>query len=137
MGNYAPNLARDKGGEPMQQFNTPSSVVASRASENAITSSVITLGHDTTALEIAAVGGTGFMRWVRTGDTTASVVAVAGSTANFNHVIPSGTMRRFVVPIETANVNPGSVQGVNRALGLYQRVAYQTAAAASILTTEY
>ena len=136
MPNYAPNLARDKGGQPMQQFNTPSSVLVSRASENATTSSVITLGHDTTALEIAAVGGTGVMRWVRTGDTESSVVAVAGS-ANFHHVIPSGTMRRFVIPIETANVNPGSVQGANRALGLYQRVAYKTAGIASILTTEY
>ena len=136
MPNYAPNLARDKGGEPMQQFNTPSSVLVSRASENATTSSVITLGHDTTALEIAAVGVTGFMRWVRTGDTEASILVTAAGS-NFHHAIPSGTMRRFVVPIETANVNPGSVQGINRALGLYQRVAYKTAGIGSVLTTEY
>ena len=76
------------------------------------------------------------MRWVRAAETQASIINVAG-TANFAHVIPSGQVRRFIVPREVHVSAPSSVQGVNRAEGLYQRVAWKTQGAASILATEY
>ena len=114
--------------------------MAIRGSENGTASSVISTTHDTTALEIAAVGGTGFMRWVRTGDTQASLVS-AVSGANFEHVIPTGTVRRFVIPIEAqatqGQSNTASMVGINRREGLYQRYAIKTAGNASILATEY
>ena len=134
--NYAPKLPQDKNGNPMQQFPSPKLALTRYTSENATVSSVISVTHDTTVLEIAAVGGTAAMRWVTTGDTQASVVTIAGSTSNYDHVIPSGTMRRFVIPIES-NPQTGSVQGINREIGLYQRVAIKSIGIASVLTAEF
>ena len=133
--NYAPNLPRDKSGEAMQEFPSPTSVLARYGAENATASSVISLTHDTTLLEIAAIGNSAVMRWVRTADTQSSIVS-AVSGANFNHVIGVGTVRRFVVPIES-NPQTGSVQGINRELGLYQRVAIKSIGTASVLLVEY
>ena len=108
------------------------------SSENASVSSVISLTSITSAIEIAAVGGPAVVRWIKTSDTQASVVS-AVSGANFDHVIPTGTFRRFVVPIEvnpTTNNATGSL-GTNLANGLYQRVAYKSIGTASVLATEY
>ena len=124
----------------MQEPNWQASMLANYGSENGTASSVISLTHDTTALEIAAVGGTAYMRWVRTAETQASVVnAVSG--ANFTHVIPTNTYRKFVIPIESAPTmgqsNTASMVGINRREGLYQRVAVKTQGNASVLVTEY
>ena len=141
MANYAPRISRDRDGNPLQEFNLQASLVATYGSENGTASSVISVSHNTTALEIAAVGGAGFMRWVRTGDTEASVVSAAGATGNFAHVIPTNTVRKFVIPIEAMPTmgasNTASMVGINRREGLYQRVAIKTAGIASILVTEY
>ena len=135
MANYAPNLPKDKGGTPMQEFNMQASVLATYGSENATASSVISTTHDTTALEIAAVGGTAVMRWVRTAETQASVISAAGG--NFAHVIPTNTVRRFVIPIESMATQGASMMGVNRANGLYQRYAIKSVGIASVLVTEF
>ena len=135
MRNYAPPLPRGKDEEAMQEFPAPTSVLARYGSENSTSSSVISLTHDTTLLEIAAIGNSAVMRWVRTADSQSSVVSAASGT-NFNHVIGSGTVRRFVVPIET-NPQTGSVQGINRELGLYQRVAIKSIGIASVLMAEF
>ena len=135
--NYAPAMAAGKNGIPIQNAPPPTSVLASYNRESGVASSVISVSHDTTMLEIAALGGSAAMRWVRTGDTQASIVAVV-SGANFAHVIPTGTVRQFVIPIEAIGSSGASVQGVNRAEGLYQRVAIISAgAASSVLLTEY
>ena len=96
--NPYPNLPITTGQHPMQEYVTHASVKAIYASENAAVSSVITLTPDTTVLEIAAIGGTAGVRWVRTGDTQGSVVTAAGGNAAF--IVPSGTVRKFAVPIE-------------------------------------
>lgn len=114
----------------------PYKAISRYLDENGAASSVISLTHDTTAIEIAAQGNPVVMRWVATTDTQASVVAIAGSTANFDHVIPANTVRRFVVPIEVGT-GTSSVQGANREYGLYQRVAYATQGIASVALTEY
>ena len=141
MSNYAPRLARDKDGNPMQEFNLPTSVLATYARDNVTASSVISVTHDTTALEVAAVGGAAVMRWVRTADTEASVVSAADLTENFAHVIPTNTVRRFVIPIESIPTSgasfSASMVGVNRKEGLYQRVALKTVGVASVLVTEF
>lgn len=116
------------------------------ASENAAASSVVTLTSMATALEITVVGGSvagggaasAVIKWIKTTDTQASVVAAAVG-ANFDHVVFSGSVRRFVVPIET---NPNTFNstgslGPNPANGLYQRIAWKTTGNASILATEY
>ena len=134
--NYANRLPQDKNGEAMQEYPSPKLALARYASENSSTSSVISVTHNTTTLEIAAVGGAAAMRWVTTGDTQASIISIAGTTSNFDHVIPTGTMRRFVIPIES-NPQTGSVQGINREIGLYQRVAIKSIGVASVLLAEF
>ncbi len=135
MNNYSPRIPRDKTGEPLQHV-VSEPALAQYSSENASSSSVISVTHDTTALEISAVGGAAVMRWVTTGDSQASVVS--GATGeNFDYSIPADTVRRFVIPQETEGLAQGSAVGVNRGEGLYQRVAYKTVGVASILATEY
>lgn len=137
MSNYAPLLALDKGGAPIQNAPPPSSVLNSTNNENATASQAITFTHDTTLIEIAAVGGPAVMRWVRTSDTQASVIS-AVTTANFNHVISSNTVRQFVLPREAQGSYMASVQGINRAEGLFRRIAIKSAGgASSVLLTEY
>lgn len=134
MTSYSP-IPLDANRTPMQNYPPPSSVVATYGAENAAASSVISLTHDTVTIEIAAIGNSATMRWVRTGDTQASVVSAAGG--NFHHVIGTGTVRHFVVPIETGTGSPASAQGINRREGLYQRVAIKSIGTASVLLTEY
>ena len=142
--NYLPNLPRDKGDQPMQHFATNASVKAIYASENASASSVITLTHDTTMIEIAVLAGTsslisaGAMRWVTSvaGSDASTSVITAAATRNFDHIIPNNTVLKVAVPIET-NPQTGSVQGINRELGLYRRVAIKSIGVASVLLTEF
>ncbi len=119
----------------MQEYPSPKLALARHTSENAAASSVISVSESTTALEIAAIGGGVAMRWVTTADTAASVIS-AVANADYDHVIPPGTMRRFVIPIES-NPQAQSVQGVNKELGLYQRVAVKTFGIASVMTVEF
>ena len=142
MRNYAPTLPRDSGEEPMQEFPAPKLSLARYDGENASSSSVISVTHNTTALEVAAVGGPAAIKWITTGDTSPSVYTsstIAGGSGfaiNFDHVIGTGTVRRFVIPIES-NPQTGSVQGINREIGLYQRVAIKSIGIASVLTSEF
>ena len=144
MTNYLPVLPRDKGDYPMQNYATHTSVKARYASENASASSVITLTEDTTALEIAVIAGTsslisgGVMRWVTSvaGSNASTSVISAAATANFDHVITNNQVLKVAVPIET-NPQTGSVQGINRELGLYRRVAIKSIGIASILLVEF
>lgn len=137
MKNLVNRIPVDRGGNQVQDMPAPVIAVAASSYENGTTSSVITLTQDTTSLEVTAVSAPAFIKWIPTTDTQASVVAtIAG--ANYDHVIPTGMMRRFQVPADgTVVVNPQSVQGLNRANGLYQRVAYKTAGIGSVLATQY
>lgn len=132
--NYAKALPRDKGGEPMQEYPAPALALARYSRENAAASSVMTFTDNTTAIEVAAVGGTAVMRWVASSDTQASVVGGA-SGANYDHVIPTNTVRRFVIPVEGQGTS--SIVGMGVQAGLYRRVAVQTTTVASVLTSEY
>ena len=118
-------------------FNSPApfKAIARYADENGVVSSVVTLTQDTTAIEIAAQSAPAIMRWIGTADTEASVFANA-SIQSFDHVVPPNTVRRFVVPVESV-VQTQSIQGANRANGLFRRVAYGTTTAASVFLAEY
>ncbi len=135
--NYAVGIPHDKNGQELQEFPSPIVAKARYITETAAaTSSVISVTQDTTVVEVTAVGSTGYIRWVGTSDTQASVTA-AQAGANFDHTIPANTLRRFVIPIE-AQGNPASVQGVNRLNGLYRRLAIKTnLAASSIIVAEF
>lgn len=136
--NYAKSLPHGKDGTEFQNIPPPLTAIARSAAENSSASSVLTVSSMTTAIEIAAVGAPAAMRWVATSDTQASVVSAVASP-NFDYIIPTGTVRRFVIPQERVpSNNPlGSVQGINLELGLYQRFAIKSIGIASVLTSEY
>lgn len=126
---------------PITNAAAPVKAIVTTSSENATVSSVITLGDNTTAIEIAAQGAPVVMRWVFATDGTGaqtSVISAAG-TANFDHFIASGAFRRFVLPIEVINNAQGysSMVGQRVANGLFARLAYKTQGAGSVLVTEY
>lgn len=131
---YANRIAQDKGGTPMQEFPAPVLALQRYSDEVANVSSVITLTDRTVQLEVAAVGSPAFLRWIPTSDTQASVV-VGVTSPNYDHVIPAGQLRRFVVPQE--NQGTSSISGANVMNGLYRRVAYMTSGAGSVLASEY
>jgi hypothetical protein len=133
---YPKPLPVDQNRTPMQELPAPYVAKASYAPENSSASSVISVTHDTTTIEVAAVGGAAVLKWIPTSSTNPSVISAAG-TSNFDHVIPTGVVRRFVIPRESANIGPASVVGINRREGLYQRVAIKGVGVSSILTTEY
>lgn len=134
------NLPHSTGGDDLQEFPAPYLAKARYVNENGVSSSVITVTPDTTSLEITANGGAAIMRWVATTDTQASVIGIAGSTANYDHVIPANTMRRFAIPIEAVFAAPSSMVGSNIENGLYRRFAIKSATLlglSSVLTSEF
>lgn len=135
--NPYPALPNDKNNNALQEFPAPKLAIQRFTSENAATSSVISFSHNTTAIEVAAVGGAAAIKWIATGNTNPSVITIAGSTSNYDHVIGTGTVRRFAIPIEVQGTGNQSVVGVNRQNGLYQRVAYKSVGVASVMLSEY
>lgn len=135
MARYANAIPNDVYGNPIQGAAMLVPAITTIVSENATVSSVITVNDNTTDLEVAAIGATGFVKWIARSDTQASVISAAG-TANFDVVVPSGTVRRLVIPRETAGAG-ASVVGSNVQNGLYNRFAYKTGGIGSILTTQY
>jgi len=140
--NYAKALPRDTGGAAMQNYPTPRVSNTRVNTDNAVASSVISLHPNTTTIEVGTFGGQGaVIRWVPITEN-ASIAGAKGSiissglTANFDHYIPTNTVRVFVVPKETQGQEGGQAGSVN---GLYQRVARISAGvtASSILVSEF
>lgn len=142
MKNYSPRLPLDK--DERVKFTYPPAFVsiARTNNENATASSILLLSHNTTEIEVAAVNQNVALKWLSQSTVDSSVagtsVISAAANPNFDHLIQSNTVRRFVVPIATNPQNFNSVQGVNRELGLYPAVAYKTfSGAGSVLTAEF
>jgi len=143
--NPYPNVPISRQNVDLQGYATHASVKAIYASENASTSSVITLTPDTTVLEIAVLAGSsslisaGAMRWVTSvaGFNASTSVITAAGTANFDHIIPNNTVLKVAVPIEKMYQAPSSMVGANIINGLYRRVAIKSIGTASIILTEY
>ena len=104
-------------------------------------SSILILTHNTTAVEVASSGGPAYIRWLSQSVVDSSVAGTSvigtGATANFDHAIPSSTVRRFVVPVAIEPTSATSVMGANRANGLYTHIAYAGAASSIIAITQY
>jgi len=134
--NYARGVPMGNNQIPFQNCPPAVKAIGQYFTENAATSSVITLTQDTTAIEITntAANRAVAIRWIATGDTAASV-----TSANYDHAVAANTTRRFVVPIEAINNADGysSAVGANRSNGLFQRVAWISFGPASILGSEY
>jgi len=127
---YAKQLPVDRNRNAMQEFPTPFTALATNVGVPTA-SSVITFDDNTTSLEVAAIGGQGaVLKW-----GSASVISAAG-TANFDHHVPAGALRRFVVPVNTGAVS--SIVGLNKQLGLYNTCAVKVhISSASVMTTQY
>jgi len=103
-------------------------------SENNVVSSVITFNDNTSVIEVAAIGGPAAIKWIATGNTNPSVIT-AVATIDLDHVVPTNTVRKFVIPIETQG--SASVVGINKQAGLYNRMAVKTFGIASVITSQY
>lgn len=141
MANWAKEIPTDKTGNPMQEFNQPYKAW-NRTTFSAAVSSVLTLNDNTTVIEVASPTGALALRWVPITETAgvgaaASVITAADNTNNYDHIIPGGGLRRFVVPKETAP--SASIVGANKQNGLYNRVAFKplAATASSVLVSEF
>jgi hypothetical protein len=140
--NYAAGVPMGNNQGYMVNSPAPIKAVEQYYSDNGSASSVITLTDNTTAVEISASGAPVVIRWVYATDGTganSSVIATPIASANFDHVVASGTVRRFVVPIEVQNnaEGSGSVVGQRVANGLFARLAYKSQGVASVYVTEY
>lgn len=134
---YTAPLAIDKDGTPMHSAPAPQKALVTTVSENAGTSSVITVSQDATKIEIVTQGTAALMRWVPTGDGEGSVFGNA-SIMNYDHAIPANSLRTFVIPIEAQPATGYSSQmGANRLNGLYRRFAWRTQGVASVYSTQY
>lgn len=142
------NYAR---GIPMGNNQMPASYIAppavaaiqtTVADVTPTTSSIRTLSQNTTAIEVGAVGGPAYIKWLTQSVVDSSVAGtsiVATGAANFDHIIPAASYRRFVVPIATHySAGQGSLVGANVENGLYPNVAVLGGTGASIISlTQY
>lgn len=133
--NYAPKLATDKTGNPMQDYPVPVVAKFTTAGAPPSASSVISLGSNTTVIEVTALNASLALKWGCLNNNP-SVIG-SGATANFDHIIPVNQTRKFVVPVNTSVGNSASVVGANAMNGLYSTFA--VIATTSVLTafTEY
>ena len=137
-----PETPQGKLGEVKVGYPPAKVALARLNDENALVSSILLLSHDTTELEVAAVGQGIAGKWLSQATVDSSVagtsVITAAGTANFDFTVPVNTQRRVVVPVATFTPTSGSVMGVNRKLGLYPAVAFKTlAGTGSVLTAEF
>ena len=129
--NYSAALAHDKNNEPLVGSPPPIPAKAYNVAVPPAASSVITFGANTTAIEVAALNGAVAIKW-----GPGSVIAVAGATANFDHVVPINTIRRFVIPQSVIGAT-SSVVGANALNGLYNSMAVITMSSTLSAITEY
>ena len=142
---YITPLPIDKNGSTMQDFPSPVKAITSvMARENAVVSSVMVLDPNATSIEVNALGGQGVaIRWIPVTETPGSATAkssviASGLGANFDHLIPEGTYRRFAIPRETQGIGTGNLQ-IGSTFGLYQRLGQINAGPgpASVLIIQY
>lgn len=138
--NYSKQLPQDRNNVPMIEALPPFPALAQNVRDTGAISSVWALNPNTTAVQVAAVGGPVVIKWV--GNQAGSVFgSVAG--ANYDAVISQNSSRLFVVPRSVAGIanwngqGTPSVQGLNISEGLYPAIATRSLGVASVLLTEY
>ena len=121
----------------------PAKVALARQNkEDTSASSILLLTHNTTEMEVLAVGTTVAGKWLSQATVDSSVagtsVITAAAAANYDFLVPVNTYRRVVVPIATNVQSSGSMMGVNRKFGLYPAVAFKSiSTTGSVLTAEF
>lgn len=141
MNNYAPLVPRDKGGS-LKCGYAPSKVAnVTTNKENATASSILLLNANTTEIEVAAAGQNVAGKWLTQAVIDSSVagtsVLTAAGSANFDFMVGTNTVRRFVVP-QVVKSHVASIAAVRDVYGLAPAVAFKTfAGAGSVLTVEH
>lgn len=147
MQNYAKGKPVGNNQIPFYDSPPPVLAIARTIKETGVgTSSILVLTDDTTAIEVVAMGGTAFIKWLAQstvdGSVAGSSIIATGATANYDHAIPNATVKRFVVPISASNnVTVGAVStsmvGANVENRLFKNVAFVGTAASVIGITQY
>lgn len=128
--NYSPALAHDKNNEPLWDYPSPLPAKQVTVAVPPVASSVITFGANTTKIEITSFAGPVAIKW-----GPGSVIALAG-TANFDHIVPQNSVRKFVIPQSVQGVT-GSIVGANVLNGLYNSMAVIGMSSTLTAVTEY
>lgn len=141
MANYAPEVPKDKNGNPLITLGPPKTAYVATNRENASSSSILLLSDNTSEIEIMAVGQHVAGMWLSRAEVDSSVAATsvltAAGSANFDFMVPNGTVRFVVVPRSTVVADYGSMMGINRANGLMPAIAFKTLTGnGSVLTAE-
>ncbi len=118
--------------------------IASSNRESTAASSILILNSNTTALEVMATGGPAYLKWLTQSVVDSSVAGtsvISGAVgANFDAMLASNTVRRFVVPISPVTTAPpgsyGVPEGANKDNNLYPNVAIIGSAVTSIATIQ-
>jgi hypothetical protein len=143
--NYARGVPMGNNQMPFQGNGTPPAVAAIATNvrdSSPNVSSIVVLNQNTTAVEVGATGGNAYIKWLAQSVVDSSVAGTSvigtGASANFDHVIPPSTYRRFVIPINANNPQGYSSQvGANRENGLYPNMAVAGGGASIIAITQY
>lgn len=143
--NYAKGVPMGNNQMPFQGNGTPPAVAAIGTTVRdtaTTTSSILVFNQNTTAIEVAAVGGPVYIKWLSQSVVDSSVAGTSilgtGAGSNFDHIIPPATYRRFVIPINVNNPQGySSFSGANRENGLYPNMAYIGAVTSIIAVTQY
>ena len=143
MKNYA--MGKPVGDNQVPFFDSPPPIKAIATiakSTTATVSSILILTQNTTAVEVGVVGGPVYIRWMNQALVDSSVAGtsvLANGSANFDHVVPNNTVRRFVVPIfGNYSEGYGSLVGANVANALYTHLGMLGGTGASVIAiTQY
>lgn len=125
----------------MQAYPPALKSLSTTMTTNQVASSMINIHSDASVVEVGSTTGQGcVIRWIAASETASvspfgSVIA-SGAGANFDHMVPAGWFRQFVIPKDTQGAPTGGVGSLN---GLMQRLAIINAGttATSILVTQY
>lgn len=142
--NYARGIPMGNNQMPASYIAPPAVAAIGATTKDAATttSSILVFNQNTTAIEVAATGGPAYIKWLSQSVVDSSVAGTSvigtGTGANFDHVIPAASYRRFVIPISVNNPQGYSSQvGANRENGLYPNMAYVGAATSIISVSQY
>lgn len=138
--NYAKPIPKDRNDTPMQEYPPAASAIGTTTRENAAISSVTAFTANTTTIEVAAISTGVAIRWAT---NQASSVVTQATGANFDHIVPVNTVRKFVVPRTVIsnqsynNQGSPSIVGLNTGEGLFSAVATISLGTGSVLLTQY
>lgn len=142
--NYARGIPMGNNQMPASYIAPPAvaAIGATTRDTGTTTSSILVFDQNATAIEVGAVGGPVFIKWLSRSVVDSSVagtsILATGTGANFDHMIPPSEYRRFVIPINVNNPQGYSSQvGANRENGLFPNMAYIGTVTSIISVNQY